>query len=270
MIRLDSGLFTSEELELLESIREEEIKGMSNGFYGCKPTKYSSVKIMRQTIEEEGFQSFILIGGKGHGKSTYSLKSVAFYMMYYEGLDCAEAYLEALDRLAFSGEELMDTIEKYGDIVIWDDAGLHGSTYLWFIEGAQEYVVALSNWFDVARTDLSILIMSTPTKKKLPPVIRTDPEALLVRVRKNGVKQVGGFSVRTSLAQAVRNLEPLYTDRIIREEVYRDYFTVYLPTPVYRYYKIIRDKYSAVARRSYRRALAKARERGAIPLYEEY
>lgn len=252
-------------LEDLEKLRDE-IVAMGSSYYGCRPVQYSSVRIIRQTVEEDGFQAFILIGGKGHGKSTYSIKTVAYYFMYYEGYSCGEAYLAALDRLAFTAEELLDRIERYGDIVIWDDAGLHGSTYLWFDQAGQEYLKALVDWYDVARTDVKAIIMSTPTKKKLPPIIRTDPEALLVRVSKYGYIDVNGRKVKRSLARAARNIEPLFTDRTFREEVYRDVFTVWLPTPVYEYYNIIRKSYSKRARKRLREVVQRVKNK--LELYD--
>lgn len=256
-------------LERLEGIREE-IAGMGKAVYGCRAVKYSSVRIIKSVVEEDGFQAFILIGGKGHGKSTYSIKTVAFYFMVYEGMDCGEAYLAALDRIAFTAEELLDKIEQFGDIVIWDDAGLHGSTYFWFDDAGQEYLRALADWYDVARTDIKALIMSTPSKRKLPPIIRTDPEALLVVVRKHGIKQVEGIGrIRTSVARAARNIEPLFTDRTYREEVYRDVFTVWLPTPVYNYYQVLRQRYSVAARRRLRDVLQRRKDELEIHYYDE-
>ncbi len=99
-------------LERLEEMRRE-IAGMGKAMYGCRAVKYSSVRIIKSAVEEDGFQAFILVGGKGHGKSTYSIKTAAFYFMIYEGMDCGEAYLAALDRIAFTAEELLDRIEQY-------------------------------------------------------------------------------------------------------------------------------------------------------------
>ena len=247
-------------IEELEKLREDIVR-IDKSYYGCRPVKYSSVRIIRQIVEEDGFQAFILIGGKGHGKSAYSIKTTAFYFMLYEEYSCGEAYLAALDRLAFTAEELIDRIERYGDVVIWDDAGLHGSTYLWFDQAGQEYLKALVDWYDVARTDVKAIIMSTPTKKKLPLVIRTDPEALLVRISRYGYSQINGIGrVKRSLARAARNIEPLFTDRTYREEVYRDLFTVWMPAPVYTYYNHIRKSYSRMARARLKEVIQKVKD----------
>ena len=260
--------FSEEELELLERYWDE-IAGLDSKFYGCRPVEYSTTRLARMTIEEDGFQAFILIGGKGHGKSTYSLKTVAYYFMIYEGLNCGEAYQEALKRVAFTAKELLDKIEDYGDMIIWDDAGLHGSTYYWFVEGAQEYIITLANWYDVARTDVRVMLMSTPTKKKLPPVIRSDPEAILVRVRKVGsIVRPNGVRVKRSEAVGARNIESLYVDRTFREEIFTDRFIVYLPDPVYKYYNIIRNKYSEIAREAWRKAIEKLKDK--LPLPQEF
>jgi len=253
--------FTSEELELLDNL-EQEILSLRSA-YGCRVTKYSITKLIRKAIDLDEFQAFLLVGGKGHGKSTLSIKSVAFYFMAYDGLPCGEAYWEALSRVAFTGKDLIQKIEDYGDIVIWDDAGLHGSTYFWFVEDLREYIIALNNWYDVARTDVKVVIASTPSKKKLPPTIRNDPEAILVRVRRHGVKYHKGLGrhIKESEAIGVRNVEGIYDDRIYRQELFRDVFLVYMPEPVYRWYGIVRRKYSEYARRMFIRALEKAKEK---------
>lgn len=253
--------FTPEELELLDKL-EDEIIGLRNA-YGCRITKYSITKLTRKAIELDEFQAFILVGGKGHGKSTLSIKSVAFYFMAYEGYPCGEAYWEALSRIAFTGKDLVTKIEDYGDIVIWDDAGLHGSTYFWFVEDLRDYIIALNNWYDVARTDVKVVIASTPTKKKLPPTIRNDPEAVLVRVRRHGVKFHKGLGRRLKESEAVgvKNIEGIYDDKTYRMELFRDVFFVYMPDPVYQWYKIVRGKYSEYARKMFIKALEKAKEK---------
>ncbi len=52
----------SVDLERLERLRDE-IQALRSA-YGCKPSKYSSAKIARQAVEDDGFQAFILIGGR--------------------------------------------------------------------------------------------------------------------------------------------------------------------------------------------------------------
>ncbi len=257
--------FTQGELELLQEYWEK-IGELDGSYYGCKAIEYSPVRIIKRAIEDGEFQAFILVGGKGHGKSTYSIKTVAYYFMIHEDMECGEAYQEALSRIAFTAWDLLQKIEDYGDIIIWDDAGLHGSTYYWFIEGAQEYLVALSNWYDVSRTDINALIMSTPTKKKLPPIIRSDPETILVRVRKAGRIQRNGRWIKRSEAVGVRNVESLYRDQVYREELFRDKFMVFLPDPVYNYYNIIRRKYSQIAREALRKSLEKLHDSIPLPL----
>ena len=252
--------FTAGELEYLAQL-EEEILALKTA-YGCRVTKYSITKLIRKAIDLDEFQAFLLVGGKGHGKSTLSIKSVAYYFMAYEDLPCGEAYWEALSRIAFTGRDLVNKIESYGDIVIWDDAGLHGSTYFWFVEDLRDYIIALNNWYDVARTDVKVVIASTPSKKKLPPTIRNDPEAILVRVRRHGVKNHSVLGkLKESEAIGVRNIEGIYDDRIYRQELFRDVFLVYMPNPVYYWYSLVRKKYSEYARKMFMRALEKAKEK---------
>ena len=101
----------------------------------------------------------------------------------------------------------------------------------------------------MARTDIRVVIASTPSKKKLPPTIRNDPEAILVRVRRHGVKYHKGLGrhIKESEAIGVRNVEGIYDDKVYRQELFRDVFLVYMPDPVYQWYGIVRRKYSEYA-----------------------
>ena len=112
---------------------------------------------------------------------------------------------------------------------------MHGNIYFWFVEDLRDYIIALNNWYDVARTDVRVVIASTPTKKKLPPTIRNDPEAVLVRIRRHGIKTHPVLGrIKESEAIGVRNIEDIYDDKIYRQELFRDVFLVYLPNPVYK------------------------------------
>ncbi len=191
----------------------------------------------------------IIYGRKGGGKSTYAIKTVATYYMRREGLECGDAYQKALSTIAFSARDLLNRIDEDREIVIWDDAGLWGSTYMWFDSAMRPYLEALLDWYDVARTDVNVLIMTTPTKKKLPPKIRDDADAIIARVNKHGVVNYKERRIKTAVLVAARNHESLYSDKMFRSELFRDHFRVWLPDPVYEYYRIIRKEYSKYAKR---------------------
>lgn len=242
-------------IEYLEMLWDEI--GTLENCHGCRKVKYSMTAIMAQTLQDNGFQSFIVIGGKGNGKSTYAIKSTAMYYMIYEDYPCGEAYQEALKKIAFSAKDLLQRIDEGHKIVIWDDAGYHGSTYYWYDEEMRQYIIALVNWYDVARTDINVLIMTTPTKKKLPPTIRSDPDAILVNISKHGKIRVDDIVFKQSRAIGVRNIESLYEEKTIRTDLFKDLFIVYLPDPVYELYYIIRKQYSKYARKKLKKIIKK-------------
>lgn len=219
---------------------------------GCRATEYAAHRFINEAIEDREFLSFIIYGRKGGGKSTYSIRVVATYFMRKHDMECGEAYQAALERIVFSPRDLLEKIEHGYDIIIWDDAGVWGSTYMWFDPVMRRYLEALLDWYDVARTDVSVLIMTTPSKKKLPPRIREDADAIIARVNKHGVKHYNGLRLKTAVLIAARNVEGIYDDRMVRQELFRDYFTVYLPDPVYEYYRVVRQAYSRYARQKLR------------------
>ena len=239
----------------------EEIGGLENEL-GCRATPYAFHRFMHEALVDKEFLGVIIYGKKGGGKSTYSIKSVATYYMRAEDMECGEAYQRALMALVFSPRDLLEKIEHGAEIIIWDDAGLWGSTYMWFDPVMRRYLEALLDWYDVARTDVSVLIMTTPSKKKLPPRIREDADAVIARVNKHGVKTYNGKRLKTAVIMAARNIEGIYDDRLLRQELFRDYFTVYLPDPVYEYYRIIRNAYSRYARRKLRNIVDLVEEEG--------
>ena len=223
----------------------------------CTVPDYSIHSVYTETIRDNEFQGIIIYGKKGAGKSVYSIKSLATWYMRVEELPCGVAYREALNSIAFSAKDLLEQIEMGRQIVIWDDAGLWGSTYMWFDEEKRGYLEALLDWYDVARSDISILIMTTPSKKKLPPRIREDPDAIVISIMKSGHITGGNKLIKKSIAYAARNIESLWSDRHVRKALFKDHYTVVLPDPVYEYYQIIRKAYSRYAREKLEKELYK-------------
>lgn len=238
-----------------------ELIGELSGELGCRATEYAIHRSYREALRDNEFQAIILFGKKGGGKSTYSIRSVATYLMRAEGMSCGEAYQEALMRLAFTAKDLLDKVGQH-DIIVWDDAGLWASTYMWFDPVMRHYLQALLDWYDVIRTDVSVLVMSTPTKKKLPPKIRDDPDTILGRVNKHGIIHYKDKRIKQSVVVAARNTEGLYDDRVFRTEMFRDHFMVYLPDPVYEFYRTIRKWYSQYAREKLRSVISVIEEAG--------
>jgi len=235
----------------------------------CRKRNYILLSFICDAMEYNELQPIIITGRRGAGKSTYALKVTAQYFMR-KGLSCGEAYLEALKRIVHSPKEFFDALKKYDDILIWDDAGVWLSTYFWYHPELRPYLIWFLNWYDTSRTDIKVLIFTTPTKKKLPPRIREDPESLHIRIRRIGTDKLSdGRKMKIAEAHIVMLDESDYTGKIMTEDMGSDQYVVYLPDPVYRAYKIIRDGYHRLAKKILGKVLV---EKGIIPreLMEEY
>ena len=213
---------------------------------------------MREALEDGEFRAFIIVGSKGAGKSTYAIKAVAHYLHYFEGLQFRDAYREALESVVFTAPEFIDVASEGRDVIIWDDAGVFLSTYMWFDEKYRRYLEAFLDYYDVVRTDASIIIFTTPKKDKLPPKVRTDPSSFIVRIAKAGFVVENNTKVKIARAEGVRNQEGLYEDRTIRQLVFRDKFRVKLPEDIYNDYMKKRRKYAEWARQRLARVMLDA------------
>ncbi|WFO75633.1 hypothetical protein J4526_01765 [Desulfurococcaceae archaeon MEX13E-LK6-19] len=249
------SVLSDEEREELEKAYED-IVGVE-----CRKRNYLLLSFIFDAIECNELQPIIITGRRGAGKSTYALKVVAQYFMR-QGLSCGEAYLEALNRIVHTPKEFFDALKKYNDIIIWDDAGVWLSTYFWYHPELRPYLIWFLNWFDTSRTDVKVLVFTTPTKKKLPPRVREDPESLHVRVRRVGTKIINGLKVKVAEAHIVVLDESDYMNKLYTEDVGSDQYVVYLPDPVYRAYSIIRDGYHRLAKKMLGKVLV---EKGLIP-----
>ena len=155
------------------------------------------------------------------------------------------------------------SLKKYDDILIWDDAGVWLSTYFWYHPELRPYLIWFLNWYDTSRTDIKVLIFTTPTKKKLPPRIREDPESLHIRIRRIGTDKLSdGRKMKIAEAHIVMLDESDYSGKLFTSDIGFDQFVVYLPDPVYKAYKILRDGYHRLAKKMLSKVLV---EKGLIP-----
>lgn len=237
-------MMLSSDFDPLELIRrhEEEVRSVK-----CRRRKYFLVDFIADAIENDEVQPIIVYGRRGGGKSTYALKTVVQYLMQHQGLECGDAFIEALKMLVHTPQEVFDAISQRQRIMIWDDAGVWLSTYFWYIPEMRPYLTWFLNWFDTSRTDVNVIIFTVPHLRKLPPRVREDPETLRVRVRRVGTKYIEGRKFKVADAHLVRLEESEYTLKQYTEDLGYDEYIVYLPDPVYRVYKQIRDHYHILA-----------------------
>jgi len=229
--------------------------------------RYAILRFIQETLEDDGFQSFIIFGSKGAGKSTYALRVAAQYYHFIEKKPTEESWREAIKTVAFTIYEVLQKIDEGRKIIIWDDAGLWLSTYMWYDEKTRKYLEYFNDYWDVIRTDAYVIMFTTPTKKKLPPKVREDSSAILVRITKipsttKVCKMNKQFKllyecryVKMSLAEGARNVEGLYDDRTLRKLLFTDYFIRYVPDKYWAIYQKKRKSYSRYARKQLERII---------------
>lgn len=210
---------------------------------------YMLTKLCLEEIRNQGFMVGIVYGPKGAGKSVYTIKVAAGIYKHLYGLSEEEAYREALNSLAFTLPELLDVGEER-KIVIWDDAGLWGSTYKWYDRKTMKVIIALLDYWDVIRTDMNVVLISTPSLMKLPPRIREDSSAVIVEaVRKGYYVDKDGRWKKTMMKGYVQR-EHAGWQKVIRENTFIDWVKVKLPDKTYREYLKRRESYAKYAKKA--------------------
>ena len=223
--------------------------------------RYLLTALMKANILHDEGLSIILKGRKGVGKSTYAIKTVVQFFMEQD-LSPGESYFEVLRRIIHTPYEFRLGINRFNDVLIWDDAGVWLSTYFWYDQDMRPYLLWFLNWYDTSRTTIHNLVFTTLTPKKLPPRIREDVEAVHARIRRVGSKKIDGRLFKVSTAHLVMLDESDYSLKILRQDLGEDQYIVYLPEPVYKIYWVIRKAYDILAEQKLNNILV---QKGLIP-----
>ena len=234
------NVLSPEERNMLLHLLEHEVP-----YVKCKRVQYVLLKYIVDAIDSGEMLPVIIYGRRGGGKSTYAMKIAVQFQMQYMNRDCGEAYACVLrEWLIHTPEEFITAIKSWKPIVIWDDAGVWLSTYFWYIQEMRPYLIWFLNWYDTSRTDVGALIFTTVSIRKLPPKVREDVEAIHVRIRRIG----RGSRAKVARAHIIIHDESDYTGKTYTIDAGYDVYEVYLPDPVYKAYKIIRDGYHQLAK----------------------
>lgn len=193
---------------------------------------YTSERIAKSHKDGE-FVLIIVVGGQGYGKSSYSLQMLR---------ELFGDWKIALNMTLFNFWDIVDLLK--GDwrinlddvlpVFCWDDAGIHGSKYLWTTEEGQELIKIIQEQFDIARTRTAAIIATTPILGNLAKPLR-EYKSIRIKITKNGRNQ------RTA---NVYDWEDWMRPKSFGRKVAEDHFNRMLPTPVWEEYRIMRDKYA--------------------------
>ena len=188
-------------------------------------------KMIKNAYRSNGFVGAIVYGKQGYGKSSYALKVA--YQIYGDWDTVFESMVFKLEDLVSA---LRDSIVtgKRRQLLIWDDAGVHGNKYRWFDYGGQELAKELQALMDVIRTGLAGLIFTTPQPNELLKVFRGYDFYYVKIVKQNK---------RNNRLATIYQQSVMPNGNVIVKKVGYDRFNVMLPDEVYKRYSVIRASY---------------------------
>jgi len=185
-----------------------------------------------------GFLGAIIWGNRSIGKTVYALK-VAKQLFMIDGYDEDESWQKAIDSCVFLIDDLVKAVKQHdyknkAPIIIWDDAGFHGSGMLYHIHMAQ--AMLLKGISDTIRSSTQSLILTTPSVKGLMGFL-TDYGDYEIKITKNY-----GWQREAKIVK--ERIEPWGKRRRIDKGT--DAFSAYMPNKWYHNYMNLRNKYKDI------------------------
>ena len=167
-----------------------------------KPREYNAIrgdgwKILedkiRSAIEEDDFLFILIIGERGRGKSTLALNIA--YSIYGE-IDLVKKAVvfspDDYDSVVMSSKyDYLRARDGRVKALLWDDIGLHFSTYQWFTPHARQRMTEFIENFQTVREDVAVLIGTVVEVEMLPPKLRSASNYMVDCVRRGKAKLFG-------------------------------------------------------------------------------
>lgn len=187
--------------------------------------------------KQKGFLSCITKAERGYGKSMYNLKAGAYVFNRLNGSSIEECYDDSLNSMVFTPDQFIEKIEYninndiISPIIIIDDATVHFSSYLYFINLYETSLLAAA--FDTIRTATNSLLINCPDKHRLLPALRHYDDFEVTIYMDRGYERRAVGIKWYSLPDGKRRF---------RKE-FEDMFSCYVPNWIYDKYIIKRKKY---------------------------
>ncbi len=175
-----------------------------------------------------------IYGMQRSGKTMYSL--LVMYDFYRDWDEVLSHVFFTLDDLIRAIKERVLTnfsASKQLKVICWDDAGVHGSKYLFFRGGGRQLIEYLQNLFDVIGLAVKAILITTPNPENLLKVIRGYEfyRVRIVKLPKDNRVAVGYKSYL------------LPSGKLIVKRVFEDYYNLRIPSDVYEQYLEMREQY---------------------------
>jgi len=193
-----------------------------------------------------GFESAIVFGKQGTGKTTYALK-VAKEVYQRLGHEPREAWEFALDSLFFELKDALRLMKIFREndraipVIIFDDAGLWLQKYEWQREDLMKFYKV----YNIIRNIVSGLIFTTPSPNDITFYIR-EKGWKLIKIVRNGSAKKGIRIARAKIAVNTITIKKGKVQNAVKWKTIDDY-TVHLPDWVFKEYQERRKIYEEKA-----------------------
>ena len=147
---------------------------------------------IREAISDDGFLFVLIIGERGKGKSTLALNMLQKIYGSAEAVKRATIFtVDDYDSLVNSSDDSLRAGDGRIKAILWDDMGLHFSTYQWFIPHARQRMVEFIENFQSVREDVAVIIGTVVEAEMLPPKMRGTANYMVDCTRRGRAKLFG-------------------------------------------------------------------------------
>jgi len=208
-------------------------------FYGS-----GTVYIIDQNYFGDEFNPYIVYGKLGIGKSSYAMQVSACAYGTYDNPD----WDKMKEYIVFKPEDFVQRCidmvneDKREKVLIWDDAGL----WLYAMDYNDPFVVAVTKYLNVARTNWASIIFTTPTPTMVIKKLRSLPDCYTVKIIKSSSNRGRKQRLRTAKVYEHEMLPDMVKSRTHRKYEDEDWDCM-LPKDVFEWYKPLRKKYTRLA-----------------------
>jgi hypothetical protein len=116
-------------------------------------------KKVKQAYRNYGFESLFIIGQQGMGKTTYAL--LVLYEVYRDWDKVLEyTFFDLPSAIPVFEEAIRE--RKRIPVVLFDDAGIHLSKYLWFSAEGRGLIMWFNAFYNIIRSVVSAVIFTSP------------------------------------------------------------------------------------------------------------
>ncbi|AZG03143.1 hypothetical protein [Sulfolobus spindle-shaped virus] len=200
-------------------------------------------------MKDNGFQSILVFGKQGAGKTTYALKVGTRILQYlYPDLTEHDAWWQAYNLMVFTLDEaiekLMSVVEMHekGNVnyrlpfLIIDDASIDLIKYAW----REEQNIQFAKLNNLARTWSVALIFTTPWIEDIQKFLR-EKAWIVVQVQKYGSSKNGDYpkSIAWIYKRTIKLIDGEFKGKYV--EKYYDIFRREMPNDLYEEYIKRRD-----------------------------